>query len=96
MTGDVKHHLMLREEEVKLVLRALEQYEPRGLSSSMPRGRTEQLARMIQQGCGITLDPHGEIPGGPTAADRPPEQPNVSFADGERQVSTDGGPPGEG
>lgn len=95
MSTDVKHHLMLREEEVKLVLQALEAYEPRDLRDAVPKGRYEQLARMIQRGCGITVDPHGEIPGGRTAADRPSGQSSIAF-DGDHQVSTDGGPPGEG
>ena len=46
---------------------------------------------MIQRGCGVTVDPHGEIPGGRLAIDRLPEQPTVSF-EGDRQVQTDGGP----
>jgi hypothetical protein len=91
MNGDVKHHLMLREEEVKLVLQALEQYEPRDLRCAVPKGRCEQLARMIQQGCGITLDPYGEVEGGRMAADRPSEKPSVTV-DSDHQVSTDGGP----
>lgn len=93
MPGDVKHHLMLRDREVKLVLRALEQYEPRDMQRSVPKGRCEQLARTIQKGCGITLDPHDQIPGNSTASDRPAGHSPVP--EGDYQVSTDGGPPRE-
>lgn len=56
MTEAPMHHLCLRDGEIRVILEALEQYEPAGPNASHQRGESEQLARLIQRGTGVRLD----------------------------------------
>lgn len=58
MVKSPTHHLMLTDTEVTRILCALEGYEP--VYQHASKGEYEQLARRVQQSCGITLDPHEE------------------------------------
>lgn len=56
MSETCKHHLLLRDQEVRIILEALEQYDPAKSDGNSPRGESEQLARLIQRGTGIPLE----------------------------------------
>lgn len=60
MSGSTRHHLLLHDDEILLILEALGQYEPSGPDSVERRGKSEQLARLIQKGTGVSVHPFAE------------------------------------